>query len=1295
MKHYKFFCLSWCILVSAFLTGCGGGGSSSTSTTTTQSAPTVTSISPTSVIAGSGQLTLTVNGTGFLTTTTVQVGGVSDATAYVNSTQVTATVTPQQLEGGATLSVIVMNGTTSSGSAAAINLQVNNPVPVISSLAPSTMLVGATSLTITVTGTGFVPATVIDVNGSARTTTYVSGTQVSVALTAGDVAAASSLSLTAVNATPGGGTSAAAPLTVNNPVSNTNPTAPALTSISPNAGPINTPSTVTLTGTGFTDSSTVAMNGTNVAAVVISATELTVDIPASSVALPGNVNFTVTTPGSSGGTTASLPYTAYIAIPNNAMALNPVNGLLYVSVPSSAGAPYGNSVVPVDPETGAIGTPIAVGSEPDQLAISSDGTTLWVGLDGASAVREVNLTTGVPGMQFSFGDNGGIYAYPSLVHAIAVLPGSPNSIVVSSALNQYTYEDMLVIYDSGAARANTVDLSTLSSLPAIFVSPTKAEVYATSFYSGYQVLSYNSSGLQNLAGNTGTENFSAVYGTAVQVDNGVAYLDSGVALNAETGALLGTFYSSGTTVATGPMVSDSSLGKLFILENTSSYGSSAAASIQAFNESDFTPSSSSTLQVNGAVSGSRYGAGNSSATELNGNNPINTMVRWGADGLAFRAANGVFSFRTSIVQDLSTVNADLGVTIVSSGSAATGANTTYTATIENSGPSASTNIALTAIAPSTGILVSATPSSGSCSTATAVSCNLGGLSSGASVTVTFVVSQQTTGASTLSLQVKGSENDPNLTNNQASSTVTITGSDYSPAPTIVSVVPAAILAGSSDTEITVTGTGFTSASSILIGGTPLSTSEVSSTQLTATVPAANLTTLGWTTVSVSTPAPGGGNTATLPLSIFNVISLDANHILYDPYSRKIMASVASDSTSVTGNSLVAITPETSTVGTPVAIGSQPTNMALTPDGQILYTILAGSQSVALFNMLTQTADFTYVIQPGTGTDTSPAPRGIAIQPGTEDTAAIDLGSWAGNAIYAFDLTNKTAAMVGQASGPYSGSCLAFLDAGDMLAFDTDTSGATLDHYTVTSAGFTYYNYSQYTESTLNGFGCFKLSGGLAFGNAGGIANPATVPATQIGLFPVSGGGEFSTSSAFVPDTSLQTAFYLANTQSGSSTGDTLLDGIESFNQNTFLPTSSVSLDMQSIEGNTTYTGVDMVRWGQDGLAVLTSGGHIYLLRGAFVVPQLLGTNSAASLTSSSTTSITHGTGNTLLTLTGANFVPGVAVTWNGKYRTTTIVNATQVTVAIPSSDLSSAGSATLMATNPGAKGSNTLTVTIN
>ena len=102
-----------------------------------------------------------------------------------------------------------------------------------------------------------------------------------------------------------------------------------------------------------------------------------------------------------------------------------------------------------------------------------------------------------------------------------------------------------------------------------------------------------------------------------------------------------------------------------------------------------------------------------------------------------------------------------------------------------------------------------------------------------------------------------------------------------------------------------------------------------------------------------------------------------------------------------------------------------------------------------------------------------------------------------------------------------------------------------------------------------------------------------------------------------------------------------------------------------------------------------------LLRGPFVAPQELGTDTPAALTSSSAGTITHGAGNTMLTLTGSNFLPGVAVTWNGNYRTTTVVDANHVNVAIPASDLASAGTGSLVATNPGASASNTLEITIN
>jgi trimeric autotransporter adhesin len=179
---------------------------------------------------------------------------------------------------------------------------------------------------------------------------------------------------------------------------------------------------------------------------------------------------------------------------------------------------------------------------------------------------------------------------------------------------------------------------------------------------------------------------------------------------------------------------------------------------------------------------------------------------------------------------------------------------------------------------------------------------------------------------------------------------------------------------------------------------------------------------------------------------------------------------------------------------------------------------------------------------------------------------------------------------------------------------------------------------------------------------------------------------------FAPDASLGLSFYLTST--APNLYSTIFDSITTFNINTFMPTSVLTLPFSTFEGNTEFTGVDMVRWGQDGLAILSSSGNIYLVRGPAVVPQLLSTGSAATLTSSSATTIAHGAGNALLTLTGTNFFPGVAVTWNGSYRTTTVLSPTQITVAIPASDLASAGTAALVATNPGAPSSSSITVTI-
>src|SRR5204863_10183419 len=83
-----------------------------------------------------------------------------------------------------------------------------NPVPLINQpLVPDAIAPGGAGFTLTVNGTGFVSGSVVNWNGSARTTTFVSSTQLTASILPSDIAIASTASVTVVNPTPGGGRS--------------------------------------------------------------------------------------------------------------------------------------------------------------------------------------------------------------------------------------------------------------------------------------------------------------------------------------------------------------------------------------------------------------------------------------------------------------------------------------------------------------------------------------------------------------------------------------------------------------------------------------------------------------------------------------------------------------------------------------------------------------------------------------------------------------------------------------------------------------------------------------------------------------------------------------------------------------------------------------------------------------------------------------------------------------------------------------------------------------------------------
>ena len=177
--------------------------------------PTVTPpLSPASALAGNGGVTLTVNGTGFVSASTVQVGGSPRTTTFNGPTQLVASLPASDLATAVTLSITVANpapGTSSTTTSFAVN----NPVPVITPpISPSSVVVGGAGFNLMVQGSGFVNASVVKVNNNSRTTTLSNG-MLTAAILASDISSVGTLSITVFNPTPGGGTSNTVTLTVN------------------------------------------------------------------------------------------------------------------------------------------------------------------------------------------------------------------------------------------------------------------------------------------------------------------------------------------------------------------------------------------------------------------------------------------------------------------------------------------------------------------------------------------------------------------------------------------------------------------------------------------------------------------------------------------------------------------------------------------------------------------------------------------------------------------------------------------------------------------------------------------------------------------------------------------------------------------------------------------------------------------------------------------------------------------------------------------------------------------------
>ncbi len=264
--------------------------------------PSVTSLSPTGVTAGSGAFALTVNGTNFISTSTVNFGGAARATTFVSATQLMASILATDVATAGTPAVSVTNPTPGGGTSNSASFSVSaapNPVPMITSLVPNSATAGGVAFSLIVNGTNLISTSVVNFNGSPRATTFNSGGQVTAAITAADIAAAGSASITVTNPAPGGGTSAAATFAINNPF-------PTVTSVSPASGIAGGAAfTLTVNGTGFNSGSVVNFNHIARVTTFVNSTQVTAAILASDIAASGTFQINVTNAAPGGGTSTN------------------------------------------------------------------------------------------------------------------------------------------------------------------------------------------------------------------------------------------------------------------------------------------------------------------------------------------------------------------------------------------------------------------------------------------------------------------------------------------------------------------------------------------------------------------------------------------------------------------------------------------------------------------------------------------------------------------------------------------------------------------------------------------------------------------------------------------------------------------------------------------------------------------------------------------------------------------------------------------------------------------------------
>lgn len=611
-----------------------------------QSFPSLSLLSPASATAGGPGFTLSVVGNDFTPSSVVLWNGSPRSTTYVSAGQLMADIPASDVASATTVFVSVT--TPGIGTSASLAFSIVPPAGLAAfSLFPSSVQRGSGAFTLQVSGSGFAPGAAVHWNGSPRATTFSSSSFVMAQIAADDVASAGTAQVTVVN--PDSTASNALTFTISTPPPL------AVSSISPQSAFAGTAGfTLTLFGTSFTPSSVVRWNGSARPTTFNGSSFLSAQIAAADIAIGGTAEVTVAD-GAAVSSALSFqiltqPGVTLVNLAANDVAWDPWQRKLYLSIPSGAPA-NGNTVAVFDPFAATVTRAEFAGSEPHALALSDDGRFLYVGLDGASAVKRFALPELTPDGSGTISLGQDSFFGPYFAKDVQVAPGAPHTVAVSlgNAGVSPSAEGGVVIYDDATPRAKrapgfggTGNLFDTLQWGADAGTLFAANNESTGF--DFYRLSVAADGVSIALDAAGA---ASGFGARIHFDRttGLVYSDGGRVVDGD-GVLQGTFGASGA------MAPDAALNRAYFF---TPFPPSGTANFRTFDLTRFTPADSLTIQG------------------LPFPTSAGRVVRFGADGVAILAVGQLVLVRGTVVLPVSaTANATPSIAALSPSSAPAG-----------------------------------------------------------------------------------------------------------------------------------------------------------------------------------------------------------------------------------------------------------------------------------------------------------------------------------------------------------------------------------------------------------------------------------------------------------------------------------------------------------------------------------------------------------------------------------------------------------------------------------------------